>query len=230
LVTSLCQANQTFLDVGAHIGSIIASVQRSCPSAKIIAVEAVPTKARNLERLFPSVKIFACAVGETTGAVSFFVDSVASARSSLARSNCTHNLSVSEIRIPLRTLDELLGTTRVDVMKLDVEGAELGALRGARNVLNASRPLIMFESGPESGRDLGYTKEALFEFFEATDYAIVLPSRLAHNDPGLCCSGFVESHLYPMRTMNYFAIPRERRRQVRDETRRILGNVDCAAD
>jgi hypothetical protein len=48
LVTRLCQPGKTFIDVGAHIGSIVSEVLCHCASVNIIAVEAMPDKASRL--------------------------------------------------------------------------------------------------------------------------------------------------------------------------------------
>ena len=48
-------------------------------------------------------------------------------------------------------LDEWLptvGVDRVDVVKIDVEGAELRALRGAENLLRRHRPVLIVECNP----------------------------------------------------------------------------------
>ena len=42
LVTSICEPKGTFIDVGAHIGSIIAAVKAKTPTARIVAIEAIP--------------------------------------------------------------------------------------------------------------------------------------------------------------------------------------------
>jgi hypothetical protein len=106
-------------------------------------------------------------------------------------------------------------------MKIDVEGAELGVVRGARRLLAQCRPVIMFESAPHEV--LGFTKEALWRCFAEQDYVIVVPNRLAHIDPGLKLDGFLESHLFPRRTTNYFAVPQERRDEIRGRARHLQG-------
>jgi hypothetical protein len=116
----------------------------------------------------------------------------------------------------------------VDVIKMDIEGAELGALRGAVRLIERCRPTVMFESAPGDPNGLGYTKEALWQFFNDIGYEIVVPNRVAHDGAGLSQEGFVEGHLYPRRTTNYFAIASERRREVRDRARSLLG-IDAAA-
>jgi FkbM family methyltransferase len=219
LVTSICKPGSVFVDVGAHIGSITASVRRSCRPSKILAIEAIPEKAAALRRRFSDAEITQCAVGETDGTdIAFFVDPLQSGYSSLARSE-----GVREIRVPLRTLDTVLGDNDVDLIKIDIEGGELGALRGAVKVLSRRRPTVMFESAPGAGARLGYSTNSLWSFLDDLGYAVVAPNRLAHDGEGLSLEAFNDAHLYPRRTTNYFAVPRERRQEIRDRARAVLG-------
>jgi len=126
---------------------------------------------------------------------------------------------LQEIRVPIRRLDDLVGTETADVVKIDVEGAELAVLRGGKALLARDKPTIMFESGPEEVGD--YSKTAIWEWLDRADYDVLLPNRVAHNDPGLSCDGFLEAHLYPRRTTNYFAVARSRRQEVRARARSI---------
>jgi FkbM family methyltransferase len=222
LVTKICGSRKTFVDVGAHIGSIIAQVRHNDPSIKIVAFEAIPEKVLDLRRRFPFVELHGCAVGEITGEIPFFIDTKRSGYSSLARPTETGQKSKLQIMVPIDKLDNLVKTTDVDAIKIDVEGAELGVLRGALDILGRCRPIVMFESGPSENDGLGYTKEDMLNFFDSMGFAVVVPNRVAHNDEGLSTAGFVESHLYPRRTTNYFAIPKERRIEFRDRARRIL--------
>ena len=222
LVTKLCKPGKTFVDVGAHIGSIIASVQHHDRTIKIVAVEASPEKVVRLRCHFPDVKIFDCAVGDSEGEISFFVNNSQSGFSSLGRPD-ESNDSIQEITIPIKKLDSLISPEGVDVIKIDVEGAELGVIRGGSELLSKGRPIIMFESAPAKEDGLGYTREDLWRHLSNLDYLILLPNRLAHNGDALSLEGFIDSHVYPRRTTNYFSIPKERRIEVRDLARNILG-------
>jgi len=219
LLERLCSAGGTFLDIGAHIGSVIDGVKRYSKASSIIAVEAIPSKAKILRKKFPDVAIHCCAVGDQEGTVSFFVNTKESGYSSLHRNDSALN-NLEEIEVPIHRIDGLLPDARVDIMKIDVEGAELGVLRGAAATIARSQPVIMFESGPqETG---GYTKQVLWEWLDQAGYMVLVPNRLAHNDDGLGLDGFIEAHLYPRRTTNYFAVPRARRTEIRDRARVIL--------
>jgi FkbM family methyltransferase len=220
LLPRLCAPGKTFIDVGSHIGSVIAEVQHHDGSISIIAIEAIPEKAERLHRKFPRVAIYNYAVGDQSGKVSFFINTRKSGYSSLGKAANAEGLQ--EITVSMRRLDDLIFADNVDVIKIDVEGAELGVLLGSKKLIQDSRPVIMFESGPDIN-ELGYTKSALWEFLTDVGYTIHVPNRVAHNDDGLSIEGFIDSHVYPRRCTNYFAIPTERRIEIRDRAREILG-------
>ncbi len=59
------------------------------------------------------------------------------------------------VNIPVTTLDaevERLGLTRLDFVKMDVEGAEVAALRGARQMLTRFHPQIIVETHLVNGQ------------------------------------------------------------------------------
>lgn len=219
LVTHLCPAGGVFLDVGAHIGSVFSSVHRLNPTTTILAVEADPDKAHALKRRFPYASIMDVAVGEQDGSVDFFRDQAKSGFNSLLPNADTNG---NKITVRLARLDDLV-TGHVDLIKMDVEGAELGALRGAEDLIARCRPVIMFESTSVDKNALGYSASALWDWLHARDYGVFVPDRLAHEAQQMGLETFLDSHAYPFRTLNYFAVPQERRVVVRDRAREILG-------
>jgi FkbM family methyltransferase len=226
LVTRLCLPKKGFVDVGAHIGSIVSDVIRHNPSIKLYAIEPIAAKADNLRRKFPSIELHNCALGESDGETPFFVNTKQSGYSSLLKPVNTEATIV--VTVSVRRLDTLISSNDIDVVKIDVEGAELGVLRGGDILIARSCPLIMFESAPHTDGTLGYTHESLWQWLHERDFDIVIPNRVAHNGPGLSLDGFIEAHLYPRRTTNYFAIPKGRRIEIRDRARRVLKlSLDC---
>ena len=207
-VARICQPGSTFVDVGAHIGSVMSEVLRYCPSVAIVAIEPIPDKALHLRRKFRSAEVHNCALSDRDGEVAFYVDQINSAYSALAPSG-EHSVAIT---VKQNRLDQIV-TNGVDVVKIDVEGAELGVLRGAEKLIANCRPTIMFESGP--GEVLGYTKAQLFDWFADHHYLLFVPNRLPHDGLPLSFHGFLEAHCYPFRTLNYFAVASERISEVR---------------
>lgn len=215
LVTGLRRPGRTFIDVGAHIGSVLGEVARTSPG-RIIAFEAIPAKAAHLAKKFPDVVVHNCALLDREGESRFFVDNAQSGYSSLSR----RDGDVTEIVVPVARMDTLIFEDDVDVIKIDVEGAELGVLRGAEAVIARCRPVVMFESGP--GDVMGYTKEELWRWFDDRDYQIYFPDRISRAARAATLEVFTDSHEYPRRSMNYFAIPAERIEEVSARAQALL--------
>ncbi|MEQ6248988.1 FkbM family methyltransferase [Sulfitobacter sp. HNIBRBA3233] len=220
LVTRLCPSGGTFIDVGAHIGSIFSTVHRLDSSVRIVAVEADPSKAENLAARFDYITLHACAVGDSEGQITFYIDPDATGYNSLVKREDGTQI---EISVEIRKLDDLLKDETPDVIKIDIEGAELGALRGGAQVIAVHRPTIMFESTETGTNALGYSPDLLWNWLHDMGYGVFTPDRLAHDAPPLDLTSFLDAHAYPMRTLNYFAVHDSKRTDIRDRARGILG-------
>lgn len=218
LITNICLPGKVFIDIGSHIGSIISEVKAHNKEVSIIGVEAIPEKVSNLRRSFPSVRFFECALGEKTGEATFYINEKASGYSSLLNPNDSSSDSIREITVSVQKLDNLSKFQDVDAIKIDVEGAELGVILGGKETIKNNKPIIMFESAPGDLKN----KEAIWDIFTSLEYGIHLPNRLAHNDRPLSKESFLDSHIYPRFTTNYFAVPFEKRSEYRHRAREIL--------
>lgn len=66
------------------------------------------------------------------------------------------------VSIPAVALDDALaGTARVDVLKMDIDGGEVRALRGMRGLLTRCQPKLFFEFSPFVLRELGRREPAV---------------------------------------------------------------------
>jgi FkbM family methyltransferase len=77
--------------------------------------------------------------------------------------------------VPVTTLDlfcEQNKIDRLDLIKMDIEGAELRALRGAVETLKRFRPAMLIELNPETSEREGYSVRDLVVFLEDLGYAI----------------------------------------------------------
>ena len=71
------------------------------------------------------------------------------------------------------TLDSALkseGLDRVDFLKLDIEGAELAALYGARELLAQCKPMVLFELNPGAAERFGLDADAAWRHLETYGY------------------------------------------------------------
>lgn len=114
--------------------------------------------------------------------------------------------------VRLERLDDYLGQhplPRLDAVKIDVEGAEVRALRGARATIERFRPLIVFEVCPMWLRRLGTSVAELFETVEGPGYTVHdLPARRAGWGPRLRAADM--ARLGPDDWANLVAVPIDR--------------------
>lgn len=223
LMVNLPEPGTLFLDVGCHIGSVLDDVQRAAPHATPVGFEAVPDKIAWLRQAFPDVRIEACAVGESETRIPFFINRSAPGYSSFSRVAMGDDDIIEEVQIDVHPLDTLTFDKRVSTIKIDVEGAEEGVVRGAKALLHRDRPVVFFESGPQNIEALGFTKTGMWKLFDSLDYVVLVPNRVAHADPGLTLEAYLDSHADPRRTTNYIAVPREQHEAFRDRVRAFLG-------
>ena len=142
LIRRFLKPGDIFLDIGAANGyfSFLAARQLN-GSGRIEAFEPAPDNCERLERArqlngYSNVTLHQVALADKDG----------SARLNLAPISGHHSLVGVEnghgtVRVPIQTLDGVLsgnGGLKVDVIKLDVEGAELRVLHGAQRTLEAN--------------------------------------------------------------------------------------------
>ena len=79
------------------------------------------------------------------------------------------------VEVPVVTLDQELmerGISKVDFIKVDIEGGELCFLRGAEQTLRTSKPLILIEVNDSHLRRSGSNRLEVLEHLESQGYVV----------------------------------------------------------
>lgn len=148
-------------DVGANVGLLsIAAAQQSGASGQVIAIEAdvflvglLRRSATLQAKTAAPIQVIPAAAYNSLGIVSFHVAERGRATNFLdGLSGSTQTGGVREtVSVVSLTLDWLLERSRApDVLKIDVEGAEVGVLRGAERLLATARPVLLLEANADS--------------------------------------------------------------------------------
>ena len=147
----------TVLDVGANIGFFTMNLAAMVGSAgKVYAFEPSPRVAELLERSVAEnrfgdrVVVARAAAAEQPGRLGLFVgdDSLNLSGSYLMKNKTPADAPGRVLEVPVVQLDLEPIRRPVSFIKIDVEGAEPLALRGARNILREDRPTILAEINP----------------------------------------------------------------------------------
>lgn len=172
-----CRGKSCIFDIGGHVGLVSMPVsQVLAPGGRVFAFEPGAANLRFLRRHLElngiaNVEVLPALVGETDGEVAFYEQQGPTGQNSVALRKKSPEL-YSETRRPQVALDEFCKARGLapDVIKIDVEGAELMVLRGAKAVLAQHRPLIFLSVHPRELEVLGASTEALVAFIAAAGY------------------------------------------------------------
>lgn len=147
LMKHFLKSDSNCIDVGAYRGEILGPMTKLAPNGKHFAFEPVPENYKFLARKYPTAKVFNMAVSSKKGQTIFQQVVGREARSGLVRVDYPDaNQEIREIKVKLDSLDNVIPKNiRVDFLKIDVEGAELGVLQGAKDLIAKHKPLIVFE-------------------------------------------------------------------------------------
>ena len=175
-IQRLLRPGDVMLDIGANCGYMsFAAAEIVGANGEVIAFEPSPTTgpllAQNV-KLNPraSVEVHHVAVGAQAGTLEFHAVPNRSGYSSLR----TAGRPPEELcKVPVIALDDWLERLpTVRLIKLDIEGAELLALRGAWRLIARDRPFLIFEMDDTFLRELGGSAAELCDFLSGVGYTL----------------------------------------------------------
>lgn len=175
---ALLGPGDTFVDLGANQGAFsFRALEVLGATGRLVAVEPQPWLAANLRRSFAAngqapTDVFELALGERAGEARFFVPEAGSGSAGLfpAHSAAQEHAVIS---VKVASLDEALPWRSYPgrvVAKLDLEGAEVACLRGAREFLRARRPALLLEVSPPTLQAAGQRADDLVRELGALGY------------------------------------------------------------
>ncbi|HSH96169.1 MAG TPA: FkbM family methyltransferase [Roseimicrobium sp.] len=178
----LVKDGDVVFDVGANFGTHTVLFSHIAGSrGHVHAFEPVPPTFASLsrrllhEKRFDNVTLNNLALGEVAGTFKIHVPAGDFGQASLK----THSIASwsrsgqESFECEVMTLDSYATQSkidRIDLMKVDVEGAELPALKGARNTLERLHPTIHFEYLRAWTEAFGYNGSDLVRFLQSCGY------------------------------------------------------------
>jgi FkbM family methyltransferase len=163
LLRSFTVPGATVIDVGANIGTHTLPLSRWVLNGRVIAIEAQPIvscvlRENCLQNGCLNVQVVNAVCGAESGSFKFQLDYRKEQNLGATSFVYTHGNRWSDlfhwlkrlrgpnvVNVPIITLDELCRKDPVALIKIDIEGMELDALRGAGSLLRRCHPVIYFE-------------------------------------------------------------------------------------
>lgn len=162
VLASLIKPGDVVFDVGAHVGYYTMLASKIVGSGKVLSFEPLPLNLKYLNQhvranRLTNVEVIAAAVGRAEGWLSFDTGL------GTGRGRLKTGSNESAMRVRVHSIDELLRTGRAprpNFIKMDIEGAEVDALRGAAGTLRDCRPTILLST---HGREVRLECESLLK-------------------------------------------------------------------
>jgi len=172
-----------FVDVGANMGYFSLLWASARPDNRVVAVEASPRVvallSNNIARngYEESVRIIPKAVSDRAGTIRF-----ATGPEDQTGWGGILPDGPDGIEVPAIRLDEELAGQDIAVLKIDIEGADALALKGAEGLLREKRiGRIFFESNPSRAAELGLSIEGLIGLVTDSGYRCIALDRARCN-------------------------------------------------
>lgn len=155
LFRSKIKLGMTIIDIGANLGYYTAIASRlTGDRGLVVAFEPEPNffklLSRNISRNdLKNVVNFELAIAEKNGLTNLYLSNENKGHNSLINSEELK----SSVQVKTTTLDDFLASQNIaktDIIKMDVEGAEILALEGMRDTLIKHQPLLFLEFSPHS--------------------------------------------------------------------------------
>jgi FkbM family methyltransferase len=148
-------------DIGGYRG-YMSGVMAVAGASKVLVFEPLPANQQALHRLcelnpqFP-IEVISIAVGNLDGSIRLKAMADGSMAKLASSTFQPEARALAEIEVTIRKIDSLIRHQRIpppNVMKIDVEGAELDVLKGATDALRIWRPSVLVEAHSAALEDL----------------------------------------------------------------------------
>ena len=163
------------VDVGANVGWYSINLAKSFPKSQIYSFEPISSTydllLSNIEmNELANITTIKAGISDYQGVATFYYDPHVSANASLV--NLDEKDNVEKLSVPLVTLDKYFSQRSItpDLLKIDVEGAELFVLKGSKQIISGHRPIIFTEMHRKWSSQFNYHPNQIIEFLNSFGY------------------------------------------------------------
>ena len=208
LMKKVLKANSNCIDIGGFKGEIMSEILKFSPNGNHFIFEPIPEYFKIIEEKFNNrnnVNVFNLALSDETGTSTFnYVPDFPAYSGFKVREYPGENVATKEIEVKTDLLDNKISPdVKIDFIKLDVEGAEYLVLKGSKNILLKSKPIVVFEYGLGASDYYGTDPATMFDFFnKEVNYGIFIIEKYLRNETSMKKEEFTKQ--YDERLNYYF--------------------------
>lgn len=206
MLISLAKPGDILFDVGAYVGWYSIAFARQVPSSRVYAFEPIPSLWRELDRNtrpFPNINISSIGLSYRSDITDFYISEREPGTASMSPLEEDRFGPNEKILCIVDTIDALCETLfpPPNLIKIDVEGAELLVLRGAAHTIATHHPIIQCEMLRKWSKRFNYHPNDIIDFLSPFGYQ---------------CHSLRDGQLQPFQRMtsdtierNFFFLPKE---------------------
>lgn len=213
LLRAFIRPDTTYFDVGANIGLMAVPILRDVPGCRVVSFEPSPSALPFLRKTHAGCahkarwQLIEKAIGDQPGAAEFYTFGPENSAFDGLRNTQRRRENPTVVSVPVTTLDQEwagLGKPPVSVIKIDVEGLEMGVLLGGRTCIQEQRPVIFLEWDATNLKSGKYQETALLTWAEDAGY------ELRSTDSGVAIEGPEVLRWQMMLGNSFVLIPKRR--------------------
>ena len=168
------------IEIGANLGYFTNLFQALVgTNGQLHAFEPVPSTFQQLQSTLPNGRnnctLYNLGTAKKAGEVIFHVPLKDHGQATMSPHDCKSwkDREIEEVACSVIKLDEFTpvsSLTKIDFIKIDVEGAELPSLQGAEHILRKHKPILFVEGCKAWMKSFGYNAKELEAFLRSLSY------------------------------------------------------------
>lgn len=167
LIRKYLKKDSNCVDIGANQGHILMEIVAAAPKGNHFAFEPIPDLYTSLKKKFSkNTTVYNYALSAKKGSATFNYYPDRPAVSGFRERNNQIQQEPTLLSVQMEKLDDIIpDDVKIDLVKIDVEGAEYEVLQGAVGVLQKNKPLVLFECGLGGADVYGTSPDDIFDLF-----------------------------------------------------------------
>lgn len=181
LLVDLINDKSLVIDIGSHGGSWAFFLSKLVKQGQVICFEALPVYADALKKVIfisstKNVLVHNYAVSHKSESVFItWLDTKKNRLTGMTRISTKTDQSYQKLKVNGISLDKFFLNSSIDnkhisFIKMDIEGAELFALKGGINTINKHKPIILMEVCIKHIKNFNYNVRNIYDFFYKINY------------------------------------------------------------
>lgn len=168
----ILESDSVFVDIGTNKGIYLYQAEKKIRSGKIYGFEPNKTLVAYIQPLFPKIALFPLAVSSKTGTSVLHIPKKGNTLQDTRASLEDLGDEVEKIEIQTITLDDWASQnniSKLDLVKIDVEGHEFDTIKGCSSILSTVKPTFLIEI---ELRHAHYPIQEIFDFILGFGYEV----------------------------------------------------------